>query len=451
MKMRIKNILLHKIAASSLVLSLIVIAFNPGKFYYSITSFYYFLCMLFSRQECGSNTMFFIEYWAAGFYLLFCTILSVIVISKKYNLKEKAGSFFLKKIAGELHQNKTLRAAVITVCLVVSAGFLAPFISPNDPYEISAVSVTKYLPPFSSAKYINHEEVIFSGNSFYYADDNQDGSDKLIECRKYLNPKFNKIYFDSLKLDENRISLFQGTRIKNLPAYTFNLGGAKIEKDYFILGTDSYGRDILSRMIYGTRISLGIAIIAVCLSLLLGLILGLISGYFGGLIDTIIMRTTDIFLSFPVIFLLLLIVAFFGNSFFYIALFIGLTTWMDISRLTRAQVITAKKETYILSAKAAGFSSFRILYHHLLPNIITPVIVNTAFKIGIIILMESGLSFLGLGVNEPIPSWGSIINSGKDSLLSAWWISLFPGLTITTMVILFNYIGDNLRRIVKIK
>jgi peptide/nickel transport system permease protein len=377
--------------------------------------------------------------------------LSLLVLLDKINLSKSIKSFFFKKIIQEYYKNKLLRLGIILIFVLVGIGFLAPFLAPYNPHDMSSVIVTKYLPPFSRAKYIQYEELEFENSNFYYETGSKNYSRQLSECRLELNPNIQKVYYDSLKTDGGSLLLFQGGRIKTLPSYSINLKNAGLNEDRFILGTDGYGRDVLSRIIYGTRVSLGAALIATLFSLIIGIILGLISGYFQKLFDTLLMRITDIFLSFPVIFLLLLIVGVFGNSFFYISLFIGLTTWMDVSRLTRAQVLAVRNETYILSAKAAGYSSFRILYRHILPNVITPIIINGAFRIGNIILMESALSFIGLGVNEPVPSWGSIINSGKDTLLNAWWISLFPGITITASVILFNYLGDVFRRIIKIK
>jgi peptide/nickel transport system permease protein len=260
-----------------------------------------------------------------------------------------------------------------------------------------------------------------------------------------------KTYFDSLQTTHNDVIVFQNNQSRLINGYSVNLETMEMGTDIFLLGTDSYGRDILSRIIFGSRISLGIAFMAAIISLFIGIVVGLVSGYFSKFYDVILMRITDIFLSFPLIFLLLLVVAFFGNSFLYITIFIGITTWMDVARLTRSQVLAVKNEQYILSAHAIGLPPVRIMFKHVLPNIITPITVNTVFRIGNIVLMESALSFIGLGVTEPVASWGSIISNGKDSLLTAWWICLFPGITIITVVIVLNYIGDTLRKVVKIK
>jgi peptide/nickel transport system permease protein len=220
---------------------------------------------------------------------------------------------------------------------------------------------------------------------------------------------------------------------------------AKTDKQIFILGTDIYGRDLLSRIIYGTRISLSIGFLSLVISMLIGVFIGLFSGYKGGILDSILMRFVDIVLSFPILFLILLIIGLFGNSVFLIILILGLTTWMDIARLVRTQVMSIKNDNYIIAAGALGFSRMRIIFRHILPNILTPIIINATFRIGNIILAESALSFLGIGVQPPTASWGNIINEGKEYILSAWWISLFPGILITLTVLSFNIIGQRLR------
>jgi peptide/nickel transport system permease protein len=448
---KMKNILNHKLVFAFLICFVLVLFSNLNSVYVSLLSLYYFTGGLFSGENLKSFIYDFLGFWIGSVFLLIGIAGFLFTTFKKTNCEKQIKSFFLKKTTHEFNNNKVFRYAVIVILLIVCIGFLAPFISPYEPDEISSVTVTKYLPPFSSAKYIIHTEISFDNSTFHYEAETPGYAQKLSEFKGELYPDKQKIYYDSLKIEEGSLILFQGNRNKTLPAYSISLETADVKSDFFLLGTDNYGRDVFSRMIFGTRVSLGVAVIATLISLILGIMFGLLSGYFQKSFDVILMRLTDIFLSFPVIFLLLLIVGLFGNSFLYIAIFIGLTTWMDVSRLTRAQVISVKNELFVTSVRALGFSSFRILYRHVLPNVITPIVINAAFRIGNIILMESALSFIGLGVNEPVSSWGSIINSGKDTLLNAWWISFFPGITITIVVILFNYIGDTFRRIVKIK
>ncbi len=212
-----------------------------------------------------------------------------------------------------------------------------------------------------------------------------------------------------------------------------------------LFGTDELGRDVFSRMIYATKVSLSVGFIAVGIATLIGTILGLISGYYGGWVDLFVMRLVDIMLCFPTFFLILLVIAFVRPSIYNIMLVIGLTSWPGLTRYIRAETLKIKNLEYVVSSKLAGFSSFRILFIHILPNVLVPVLVTFSLGIGSAILTESALSFLGLGVQPPNPSWGNILTSGKDYIHIAWWLSLFPGLAIFVTVLGFNFLSEGLR------
>ncbi len=214
-----------------------------------------------------------------------------------------------------------------------------------------------------------------------------------------------------------------------------------------LLGTDSLGRDILSRIIYGARISLSIGLISVGIATLIGLVLGAISGFYGGFIDALIMRFTDIVLCFPVFFLILAVVAVLGPSIFNIMVIIGLTSWMGTARLVRAQILSLKEREFIQAERAIGASNSRIILRHLLPHTLGPVMVNVTLGIAGAILLESGLSFLGLGVQPPTPSWGNILIEAKSTLGVAWWITLFPGMAILLTILGFNFLVDGFKKI----
>ena len=212
-----------------------------------------------------------------------------------------------------------------------------------------------------------------------------------------------------------------------------------------ILGTDELGRDVLSRMLWGGIISLEVGFVAIGIATILGVILGSIAGYYGGWIDSIIMRGVDIMLSIPTIFLVLAVIAILEPSIINIMIVIGLTSWMEPARLIRAEFISLKEREFVIAAHAMGATDTRIIMKHVLPNGLSPILVSATMGIGGAILIESALSFLGLGVQPPTPSWGSLLSSGKDNIEIAWWLSAFPGLAILVTVLGYNLLGEGIR------
>ena len=212
-----------------------------------------------------------------------------------------------------------------------------------------------------------------------------------------------------------------------------------------LFGTDQLGRDVLSRMIWGAGISLKVGFVATGVSIFIGVILGAIAGYYGKWVDTVIMRFVDIMLCFPAFFLILAVIAILEPSIWNIMIVIGLTSWMGITRLVRADFISLKERDFVQAARGIGASDLRIIFRHILPNAMASVLVAATLGVAGAILTESALSFLGIGVQPPTPSWGNILTAGKNNIDIAWWLSLYPGLAILITVLGYNLLGEGIR------
>jgi len=212
-----------------------------------------------------------------------------------------------------------------------------------------------------------------------------------------------------------------------------------------LLGTDVLGRDVLSRIIYGAGVSLSVGFVAVGISIFIGVILGACAGYYGNNMDRIIMRFVDIMLCFPTFFLILAVIAFIGPSIWNIMVVIGITHWMGVTRLVRAEFLSIKERDFVQAAISQGAGDARIIFLHILPNAMAPVLVAATLGVAAAVLVESSLSFLGIGVQPPDPSWGNMLTEGKDNIEIAWWLSLYPGLAILITVMGYNLLGEGIR------
>ena len=273
-----------------------------------------------------------------------------------------------------------------------------------------------------------------------------------------LNGKQNnqtEIPIKSYSVEENILKVIQYSDglTKEYPLTIINnQPSTYIKKKTFYFGTDKYGRDLLSRLLIGTRISFSIGFIAVLISLLIGIPIGAIAGYFGGKIDAFIMWIINITWSIPTLLLVIAITLALGKGFWQVFIAVGLTMWVEVARIVRGQVITTKQQQYVEAAKALGFSDLRIIFKHILPNIIAPIIVISAANFAGAILIESGLSFLGIGAQPPTPSWGSMIkNHYNYIILGKPFLAIIPGIAIMSLVMAFMLIGNALRDALDVK
>ena len=213
----------------------------------------------------------------------------------------------------------------------------------------------------------------------------------------------------------------------------------------FPLGTDELGRDTLSRLLYGGRISLTVGLVAMATTVLTGALVGLVSGFYGSWVDTLLMRFVDTMLCFPQVFLLLVVAAFVPPTLISISLIIGLTSWMEVARIIRSEILHLKEQDFVQAARALGAGGARIMFRELMPNIVAPLLVAATLKVAAAVLMESYISFLGYGVQPPLASWGNMLTNAQDYFDSVPWLAILPGAMITITVMSFNFLGDGLR------
>lgn len=377
--------------------------------------FYTFIISLFKSP---SQTLSLINFSVADNFLSLILILVLLVYLAVWG----RGKRFLNK--------KTGLTSLIIILLLIFFIF-SPLVSTCDPSFQGNIGITKLLPPFSGVKILHPAE---------------EGSDIFALRNRLLNESV--IYIDSLTSAGNEHYYFQkgNKNIAEPDEVQFSNGTPVVGSRLFILGTDEFGRDIFSRLIYGTRISMTVGLGAVFIAFILGIGLGFLAGYSGWFFDTVLNRFTDMFLSIPVIFLVILILTFFGNSIFAIIIILGFSGWMSLFKIVRSEVIAIKQKDYFISAVKVGLHGRQLLTKEILPVIIAPVVVNLVFQYGNVILAEAALSYLGLGTGLNYPSWGGMIEVGQEYLSQAWWMILFPGLALILTLFTANNLGRDLNQ-----
>lgn len=320
--------------------------------------------------------------------------------------------------------------------LLVFVFLFAPIISNENPEFSKNLSVTKLLPPLSSVKQIELNDITVQNLS--------EAETFRIKSEKIIKPSFNNniILADSVILAD-QVIYYQKNKAYEIDKNTLVVEeSVLVAKDKFYpLGTDEFGRDLFARLIYGTRISITVGLCAVIISFIIGIVLGFISGYRGGFIDILLNRFTEMFLAFPVIYLIVLILALFGSSIFSVIIVLGLSGWMSLFKIVKSEVLSIKQRDYFATAELVGLNKFQLLKKEILPVIMAPVLVNLVFLFSNVVLAEAALSYLGLGTGNQYPSWGSMLSSGQEYITKAWWLIAFPGLSLVLTLFTFNSTG----------
>ena len=358
--------------------------------------------------------------------LLLIIILPIIIGSSKR----------LKKLFSQ-----NLRISNSILVILIFCFLFAPLITTQHPDFQKNISVTKLLPPFSSVDYIEMND-----NSIEL-DNNDSELKKLVD--KVIPNSYNEgiVFIDSIQVDKE-IKYYQSGVLFQLDKNKVKMldNHPVIKSKLFLLGSDEYGRDVFTRIVYGSRISLLVGLGAVLVSFIIGLSFAFFAVERGGFVNLFLSRITDLFLSFPAIFLVILIIALFGSNIFSIIVVLGFSGWMSLFKVAKSEMLLVKNKEFYLSAKLIGLKNIKLLIREILPAIILPVSVNLIFQLSNVILAESALSYLGLGTGNEYPSWGAMIEAGQEYISQSWWLIFIPGLILVISLLSINEVGRNINK-----
>lgn len=378
-----------------------------------------------------------IDFLQATFFAILFILFSLFILS--HYLKIFNSDFIKKLLLKFSSQSDEFIWGAGFLYFIIMISLTTPILSPYDPNFNKDVIITKLLPPLSRVHYLKIKS-------------HSQNLDSYSTLRKKLfenSVEDNRIYFSRIELNDSNVIVHKNFTVFTLSKDSLLLidGKPEIGNKLFLLGTDEFGRDLLSRIIYGLRVSFFIGIFSVIISFVVGSLVGYIAGINGGLIDSVLMRSVEFFLSFPILFFVIFLIAFIGNSIPLLILVFGFSGWMYIAKIARNETLACMKKEFIQTLFLAGQTKTKIILKHILPNTFSPILITLIFQMSNVIIAESALSFLGLGVQPPTPTLGGIIKSGYEYLSISWWVTFISGLFLIFLILGINLFAEGMKKI----